>query len=355
MKNSVLQKLSKNKVAIGALFILSVLVLLTIGAECIAPYHFDADDRVNPYHPPTKLHFYNEGQIHFIPFVHAYTSNLNDFHQRVYTEDISKKYPLKLFVHGQSYRLWGLFESDIHLFGVAAPATIHLFGTDGRGRDLFARIVMGGRISFSIGIVGVIIAMVLGTIIGGIAGYFGGKIDQIIMRFAELFMMIPTFYLLLAIRSSLPPHLSSFQVYLLVTCILSCIGWASLARVIRGMVLTLREQDYVQVARLMGSSHLSIIVRHILPHTTSYLLVVISIAIPGYILAESGLSFLGLGIQEPFVSWGMLLSEAVSITQLKFHPWVLMPGMFLFVTILSFNVLGDALRDILDPHVQVGK
>ncbi len=346
MMKTILQK----KSALCALIVLGVLLLLTLFAEFLSPYYFDAEDRDNPYQPPTRLHFMDkDGNFHFIPFVYKYSNYLNDNYERIYVEDTSERFPIKIFHKGDKYMFWGLFEWDRHLFGVSEGAKIHLFGTDLRGRDLLSRIFMGARISLSIGIIGVFISMVFGTLIGGVAGYFGGRTDQVIMRLAELFMMIPTFYLLLAIRSSLPAHLTSFQVYFLVTCILSVIGWAGLARIIRGMVLSIKERDFVLAARLLGTSHLKVITRHILPHTASYLLVVISVSIPGYILAESALSFLGLGIQEPVVSWGMLLSEALSITQLKFHAWVLIPGFFIFITIFSFNILGDALRDVSDP------
>ena len=350
---SLFKRLRCKKGALGAIIVLASLVCITLFAEFLAPYHYDKEDRANPYQPPTRLHFFDhDGSFHFIPFVYVYTNHLNDYYERIYEEDKTKRYALTFFPKGDNYTFWGLVSWNRHLFGVEEGADIHLCGTDVRGRDLLSRIFIGARISLSIGIIGVFISMVFGTLISGVAGYFGGRVDQIIMRCAELFMMIPTFYLLLAIRSALPSHLSSFQVYFLVTCILSVIGWAGLARIIRGMVFSIKEQDFICAARLLGTSHLKIITRHILPHTASYLLVVISVAIPGYILAESALSFLGLGIQEPIVSWGMLLSESLSIAQLKFHPWILIPGLFIFITIFCFNVLGDALRDVFDPLAQ---
>ncbi|MFH1383338.1 MAG: ABC transporter permease, partial [Candidatus Omnitrophota bacterium] len=326
------------------------LCVITVFAEFIAPYDYDEDNRENPYQPPTKIHCIDAGgRFHFIPFVYTSDKYLSENYERIYTESTAKHYSLRLFPKGDAYHLWGVIKWDRHLFGVGESAKMYLCGTDARGRDLFSRIVHGGRISLSIGIIGVFIAMVLGTIIGGLAGYFGGIVDQCIMRCAELFMMIPSFYLLLAIRASLPPDLSSAHVYFFVTCLLSLIGWAGLARIIRGMVLSLKEQDFVLAARLLGTNHFNVIVKHLLPHTTSYLLVAMSISIPGYILAESALSLLGLGIQEPFVSWGMLLSDALSIAQLKFHVWMLFPGVFIFITVFCCNVLGDSLRDVMDP------
>jgi len=350
---SILKKLYQKKCGYGALCILAFFVMIAIFAEFFAPYDFEKEDRTNPYQPPSKIHIFDETGSTHLPFVYKRRNYLNQYRERVYENITCTRYPVRLFHSGDPYRLWGMFPCTLHLFGVDESVGLHLFGSDNRGRDLLSRIIMGSRISLSIGVIGVFISLMLGTLIGGISGYFGGKIDSSIMRIAEFFMMVPTFYLLLAIRSSLPPHLSSFQVYLLVTCLLSLIGWAGLARILRGMVIALREQEYVLASRLLGSSHLFIIFRHILPHTFSYLLVVVSVAIPGYILAESALSMLGLGIQEPFVSWGMLLSDALSVTQLRYHIWLLAPGMVIFIVVLCFNILGDTFRDILDPkHIR---
>ncbi|HDI45851.1 MAG TPA: ABC transporter permease, partial [Candidatus Omnitrophica bacterium] len=241
------------------------------------------------------------------------------------------------------------FKTDIHLFGVDEPAKIYLFGADSRGRDLFTRILYGARISLSIGIIAVLITFTLGLIIGGISGYFGGMVDTILMRVVEMFMLIPGFYLLLALRSSFPPEIGTVKIYFLIVVILSFIGWAGLARVIRGIVLSLKEKEYILSARAVGCSHLRIILKHILPNTASYTLVAITLSIPGYILGESALSLLGLGIQDPVPSWGNLLTDAMSIVRIKFYPWILIPGFFIFLTVMAFNMLGDTLRDIYDP------
>jgi peptide/nickel transport system permease protein len=198
-------------------------------------------------------------------------------------------------------------------------------------------------------LIGVLISFVFGLLIGGISGYYGGWIDNLLMRFCEMFMMVPGFYLMLALRAAFPPNLNSLQIYLLVVVIFSFIGWASLARVIRGMAMSLREREYVLAAKTMGISDMRIIVTHILPHTISYSIVAITLSIPGYIMGESALSLLGLGIQDPYASWGNLLSEAMGIVQIRFAPWILLPGFFIFITVICFNVIGDALRDALDP------
>jgi len=349
-EKTLFQKLYKRKIGYSSLCVMALLLFFALFAEFFAPYHYETEDRMNPYQPPSRIHIIDQqGKVTW-PYVFETSNKLNEYRERIYAEVTDMKYSIRFFVRGDAYKMWGVLPCNIHFVGVEKPGSLYFLGTDNRGRDLLSRILIGARISLSIGIIGVAISLVFGVLIGGISGYFGGKIDACVMRTAEFFMMIPTFYLLLAIRSSLPSHLTSFQVYFLVTCILSVIGWAGLARIIRGMVLTLREREYVQASRLLGASHLSIIVKHIVPHTLSYILVVVSVSVPGYILAESALSMLGLGIQEPFVSWGMLLAESMSITQLRFHPWMLWPGVCIFLTVLACNILGDSLRDCLDPH-----
>lgn len=334
-----------------AIGILGVLYFLAVFADFIAPYHYAHEERLLSYAPPTRLHFVDEkGRFHVIPFVYPYKWRLNEYKMRIYYEDKSQKYKLKFFVRGDKYKFLGLFKTDLHLFGVDKPAMIYLFGADSRGRDLFTRILYGARVSLSIGIIAVMITFSLGLLIGGISGYFGGVVDTILMRVVEMFMLIPSFYLLLALRSSFPPEIGTVQIYFLIVIILSFIGWAGLARVIRGIVLSLKEKEFVLSAKAIGCSHLRIIIKHILPNTASYTLVAITLSIPGYILGESALSLLGLGIQDPVPSWGNLLTEAMSIVKIKFYPWILLPGFFIFLAVMAFNMLGDTLRDIYDPR-----
>ncbi|MBI3601392.1 MAG: ABC transporter permease [Candidatus Omnitrophica bacterium] len=325
----------RHRLARGCFYVLIGLYACVIFADFLAPYRFDDEDRSYSYCPSTTIEFFNQG--HGIwPFVYVRTLSFNENHQRIYQIDTTKKYPLRFFHHG-------------HLFGVDEPGRIYVWGADARGRDLFSRILHGGRISLSIGLIGVLISFSLGLLVGGIAGYFGGFIDSLLMRVCEMFMLVPGFYLMLALRSVVPENFNSLQIYLTVVVILSFIGWASLARIIRGMSLSLRQRDFVLASQAMGTSDMTIIVKHILPHTLSYSLVAIMLTIPSYILGEAGLSLLGLGIQDPIPSWGNMLSDAMGIVQIQFAPWIMIPGIFIFVTVMCFNIIGDALRDAFDP------
>ena len=325
----------KNKWALTCLWVLAVLYAAAIFAPVLAPYGFADEERNYSYCPPTPVEFFDHGKLVW-PFVYGRHFTFNEDHRRVYVTDKDEKYRLSFFSKGR-------------LFTVNAPGRFYVLGADSRGRDLFSRLLYGARVSLSIGLLGVLISFGLGLILGGIAGYYGGIADAVLMRFCEMFMLVPGFYLMLALRSAVPDNFNSVQIYVMVVGILSLIGWASLARVIRGMALSLRERDYVAAAKLMGLSDLGVIVRHILPHTLSYSLVAIMLTIPGYILGEAGLSLLGLGIQDPVPSWGNLLTEAMGIVHIQFAPWILLPGLLIFVAVICFNVVGDALRDTLDP------
>jgi peptide/nickel transport system permease protein len=237
----------------------------------------------------------------------------------------------------------------IHLFSTDRNGRIFLLGTDINGRDVFSRLLFGGRISMTIGFLALFILFPIGLLYGGISGYLGGKTDAIMMRFAEAIMSIPSFYLLIILASILPSGMTSTQRFLLIVIILALIGWAGFARVVRGMVLSIKTQDYVESAKSIGASNLRIIIKHILPQTTSFVIVAMTLSIPSYILSESGLSFLGLGIQQPDASWGNMLKEAQEFTNILYRPWLLTPGFLIFVSVLTFNVIGDTIRDILDP------
>jgi peptide/nickel transport system permease protein len=342
-------KLKKHKLAMVGFCILALFYGVAIFAEFTAPYHYDNESRTNSYNPASRIHFIDE-QGHFhLPFIYNYHYEFDEYYNRVYVEKTDKPYTIKLFVKGDSYNFLGFIPCERHLFGVEAPGRIYLIGADSRGRDLFSRIVYGSRVSLSIGFIGVLITFIFGILIGGISGYYGGAVDNILMRICEMIMLVPGFFLLLALRAAFPPDLSSVTVYILIVFILSFIGWAQLARIIRGMVKSIRERDFVMAGRAIGQKDIIIILRHVIPQTFSYLIVAITLRIPYYILGESGLSLIGLGIQDPHASWGNLLSEAMNIADIKFHPWILIPGFFIFVTVMAFNFLGDGLRDVFDP------
>lgn len=343
---------AKNRLAVLCIFILGLLYFSAIFADFLSPYRYDNEDRDYSYCPPMKVHFIDEKGRLSAPFVYKISFSFDEFQRRVYVEDKGQKYLIRFFVKGDPYRFLGFIPWDRHFFSVSKEGRFHWWGADSRGRDLFSRLLWGSRVSLSIGLVGVAISFFFGLLIGGISGYYGGRIDNIVMRLCEMFMMIPGFYLMLALRAAFPPNLNSLQIYLLIIIIFSFIGWASLARVIRGMSMSLKEREYVLAAKILGVSDLKIIVRHILPHTISYSIIAIMLSIPGYIMGESALSLLGLGIQDPYASWGNLLSEAMGIMQIKFAPWILLPGFFIFLTVICFNVIGDALRDALDPALK---
>ncbi len=325
----------RHRLACFCFYVLVLLYASAIFANFLAPYRFDDEHREYSYCPSTSIEFFYQGALQW-PFVYGRHLDFDKNHQRHYPIDTTQRYPLRFFHQG-------------HLFTVDDPGRIYLWGADSRGRDLFSRILHGGRVSLSIGLLGSLISFSLGLLIGGMAGYFGGWVDSLLMRLCEMFMLVPGFYLMLALRSVVPENFNSLQIYLTVVVILSLIGWASLARIIRGMSLSLSRRDFVLAAKALGVSDLSIIMKHILPHTLSYSLVAMMLTIPSYILGEAGLSFLGLGIQDPIPSWGNMLSEAMGIVQIQFEPWIMISGIFIFITVLCFNIIGDALRDAFDP------
>lgn len=315
----------------GSGIFLGGLILSACFADKIVPHDSNFENRAQALHPPTLLHFWDEkGQFHRRPFIYPT--------QRVFEANMVRSYDA---IHKKKCFL----RRGTHtLLGVQLPARLYLLGTDSRGRDIFSRILYGARVSLSIGILGAFVSVAFGFLIGAMAGYFGGWLDHLLMRGAEFFIMIPALYLLLALRSALPPTLDSFRVYLLIVLILSLIGWGGVARVIRGMVLSLREREFVQAAQALGRKTPEILMRHILPHAFGYLAVIVSISIPGYIFGEAFLSVLGLGIQEPAISWGNMLLESLSYSIVRFHPWVLFPGLVIFLTALCLNVIGDGLK-----------
>jgi peptide/nickel transport system permease protein len=343
-------QMKKSPLGIAGGVVLLLFYLLALFAPFVAPYTQEEMDRARYFHPPQPLHWVrSDGSFSLRPYIRE--MRLVDVGSFEYAEDPQKELPLRLFVRGYDYKLFGVIPSNVHLFGVDAPGRVFLFGSDSFGRDVLSRLLYGAQISLTVGIVGIAISFTLGLLLGGIAGYFGGFTDTVIMRITELLLSIPSLYLIIALRAVFPMDLPSRQVYLGIVAILAFIGWAGLARVIRGLVLSMRKSDYVTAAEALGFGRLRVIARHILPNTMSYVIVAATLSIPGYILGEVVLSFLGVGVQEPSASWGNMLNQARSIRALTSFPWLLLvPGSAIFLTVMAFNFLGDGLRDALDPR-----
>ena len=354
MIRDLLKALWKDKFARIALLVLGVIYIALFLADFIAPYTKDFSDRTMAYVPPSKVFTIDENGKFSMPYTYNYVREFDsDTLQIKYRLDRSKKHYIKFFAQGQPYKFLGLIPMKRHLFTTDDNGRIFLLGTDINGRDVFSRLLFGGRISMTIGFLALFVLFPIGLLYGGISGYFGGRTDMIMMRFAEGVMSIPSFYLLIILASILPSGMTSSQRFMLIVLILALIGWAGFARVVRGMVLSIKSEDYVQAAKSIGASKLRIITKHILPQTTSFVIVAMTLSVPSYILSESGLSFLGLGIQQPDASWGNMLKEAQEFTNILYRPWLLTPGFLIFVSVLAFNLIGDTIRDVLDPKSKV--
>ncbi len=349
-----INKIYKDKFAFTAFLVLLFLYLIILFADFISPYSNHYSNRNMSYAPPSKIYTINENGKISRPYTYNYIREYEpNLMQTIYKQDRSVKYYIKPFVKGEKYKFLGIIPCDRHLFGVSDGGMLYLLGTDINGRDVFSRLLFGGRISMTIGFLSLFIVFPIGLLYGGISGYFGGILDNVMMRFAEAVMAIPSFYLLIILAAILPSGMTSVQRFCLIIVILALIGWAGFARVIRGMVLSIKNEEFVQAAKTMGASNLRIITKHILPQTTSYVIIALTLSVPSYILAESGLSFLGLGIQQPDASWGNMLKEAQEFTNILYRPWLLTPGGLIFIAVLSFNILGDAIRDFLDPKSKI--
>ena len=338
---------------------LSLMVLIFLYLLAIFPEFFAINDHYQRHvsyakAPPHTLHFVDkDGNFHPVPFIYELKQELDmSTLERHYTEDTSTRYHLKFFVKGDPYKLLGIIDTSIHLVGVDEPAVFFPFGTDELGRDLYSRTIHAARISLSIGFVGAVISFCLGCLIGGVSGYFGGRVDMGIQRLTEFTIAIPPIPLWIALAAALPAEWSSTEVYFGITIALSVLSWPWLALTVRGKLLELRESDFVMAARISNMGSLGIIIKHLLPSFASYLIVAMSLTVPGMILAETALSFLEIGIRPPAVSWGVLLQDAQNVRALSQSPWLLIPGLFVIVTVLSFNFLGDGLRDAADPYKQ---
>ncbi len=344
-------KFRRHKLAFVSLWILVFLYIIVLFCEFLSPYSPEKRFSEYVFAPPTFIHIFHEGKL-VGPFIYDVTSSINpQTFLREYKIDSSKIHKIKVFHRGDPYKLWGVFESNIHLFG-AEDGVIFLFGTDNLGRDILSRVLYGARISLTIGLVGVAISFVLGIFFGGLAGYFGGMVDEIIMRIIDFLISIPTIPLWMALSAALPRNWPVVKTYFAITIILSLVGWAGMARVVRGKFLSLRDEDFVTAARLAGCSELRIIFKHLFPSLLSYTIVSLTLSIPSMILGETALSFLGLGMQPPAISWGILLQQAQDLNALANYPWVLIPCVFVIISILMFNFLGDGLRDAADPYAR---
>lgn len=347
---NLIKTILKDPISKISITLLLVIYFFTIFADFISPYNPNIRDPHASYLSPSTIHFIYKGRPS-LPFIYKTTYSFDDttFTKKI-IEDKSKRHFISFFVKGDSYRFLGMISSCIHLFGINQNQRIYLFGTDRNGRDILSRIIHGGRPSLTIGFIGLLIVFPLGLLYGGVSGYFGGAIDNLMMRISEALMSLPYFYLIVVLASILPANISNSQRFLLITVILSFVSWAGLSRVIRGQVLAIKEEDFVLASKAIGVSDLKIITKHIIPQTASYIIIAATLSIPGFIIGESALSFLGLGITQPDPSWGNILSEGKELSNMLTRPWILLlPALCIFISILSFNLLGDKLRDILDP------
>ena len=345
-----LDKIRHDKIPFIALIVLILMYLLILFADFFAVYPANYSNRKLAYQPPSNLYVITPENKFAFPYTYNFEKSFNENTLSIeYKQIRDKKYKIKFFSKGYEYKLFGLFKTNLHLISKPDDCNLFLLGTDINGHDVYSRLFFGGRISLTIGFLALLISFPIGALYGGISGYIGGRVDKILMRIAEAIMSVPSFYLLIILASILPSNMSSIQRFALITAILAFIGWAGFSRVIRGMVLSLKNQEYVKAIETIGASRRRIILKHILPQTSSYIVIAITLSVPSYILAESGLSFLGLGIQLPDASWGNMLREAQEFANIIYRPWLLMPGFLIFIAVLSFNVLGDKIRDILDP------
>ena len=343
-------KLRRHRVAVFSGAVLLVMYVSILFCEFLAPYDLDARNTDFIYAPPQRIRIFDNGRI-VAPFVYGYDYRLDmDTLKRVYTPNPNKRHPLRFFCRGSQYRFWGFFVADLHLICPAHGGQLFLAGTDRLGRDLLSRMIYGARLSLTVGLLGVGVSFMLGILIGGIAGYYGGWTDILIQRGIEVIQSFPHLPLWMALSAILPVTWSPVLVYIGITLILGMIEWTHLARAVRSKLLSLREEDFCTAAVLMGAKPARIIRRHLLPSFMSHLIASATLMIPGMILGETALSFLGLGLRPPMTSWGVLLNEAQNINVVALYPWLMLPVVCVIVTVLAFNFFGDGLRDAADPY-----
>lgn len=341
----------RNRLAVGGMILLGIMYVIILFASFFSPYPYLESNEDFVARAPQRLRFVDEsGTFHLRPFVYGTVTELDTENlEWVHEDDPSQVYPLQFFVKSYPYELWGLFETDRHFYGVEEPGTVYLLGTDRNGRDMVSRIIHGGRVSLTIGLVGVTLTILFGSVLGTISGYFGGVVDTVIQRVIELLMSFPSIALWAAFAAALPANITTITRFFFISIILSLLGWTGLARQVRAKVLAYREMDFASAAKAAGGSHTRIILIHMLPNALSHIIVVATLAIPGMILAETALSFLGLGILPPAVSWGTLLQDAQTVSVVVKKPWLMLPGLFVIIAVLSFNFVGDGIRDAADP------
>ena len=345
------RKFARHKLAKAGLVVLAALYFVSIFAEFFATQDIAKRDTDHIYAPPQRIRFVSEQGFSPRPFVYAFTVGEDPVTWRkIYEEDTEVRFPIRWFVRAEEYRFWGLFKTRLHLFGVDEGGYVFLLGTDTLGRDVFSRIMYGTRISLSIGLIGVALSFILGLTIGGVSGYFGGFADAVVQRSIDFLRSLPVLPVWMALAAALPANWPTIRVYFGITVIVSLIGWTGLARVVRSKLLSLRHEDFVMAAVVAGARPGKIISRHLIPGFLSYVIVSLTLAVPNMILSETALSFLGLGLRPPVVSWGVLLSEAQNLHAIALAPWLLLPGLFIIVAVLAFSFVGDGLRDAADPY-----
>lgn len=346
------RRFRRSKVSIVGAFIVLTLIQLAAFAEFFSPNPIDGDNLKDAFIPPNGVHFIDaQGNFSPRPFVYGIAATLDPkTFQPVFVEDTTKKYFLKFFVQSWPYKLLGIFPTNWHLVGVEGEGKLYMLGTDKLGRDLWGKACQAGRVSLTMSLFGTIISVAVGSVLGVVSGYYGGRVDNILQRFVEFVNAFPQLPLWMALASLVPKTADSFTIFVIMSLIFALLSWTTLTREVRGKVLALRQTDFILAAKEMGASDARIIFRHLYPNTLSHVLVILTLSIPGVILAESFLSFLGIGIQEPLTSWGLLMRNAQNLQTLGQQVWILTPVGFIIMAVLGFNFLGDGLRDAADPY-----